>query len=340
MYPILSASHLLPLLRGRRVLFITTKNLSYIRNTQEITLLKENAGSCTIIGSPHKSYIIRLFKVYSKLLITSPRNYDILFVGFAPQLVLPLFWHKFKKANTNISIIEDFFISLFDTLCCDRRKIKPGSLIGKLLHNIDKTTLSLADAVICDTNAHGQYFIDEFHAPATKLFTLYLQADPSIYHPVTAARPDYLNGKYAILYFGSILPLQGVDVILKAMNLLKKQKNLYFYFIGPIKDKKLIASKPISDNIQYIDWLSQEDLAKYISYSDLCLAGHFNSSIAKAQRTIPGKAYIYQALKKPMILGDNPANHELFADDTNVTFVEMGNAQALADAILAFPFED
>lgn len=325
--------HLLPLFKNKNVLFITTKNLSYIRNTQEINLLKENADNCTVIGSAHKSYIIRLFKVYSKLLFTSLRNYDIIFIGFAPQLVLPLFWRKFRKSNASY-IIEDFFISLFDTLCCDRKKIKPDSLPGRFLHYIDQTTLFHADVIICDTNAHGRYFIDEFNADPSIIFTLYLQADTSIYHPLETERPDYLDGKYVVLYFGSVLPLQGVDIVLEAMNLLKDQEKLYFYFIGPIKDKKLIASKPISDNIQYIDWLSQKDLAEYINYADLCLAGHFNSSIAKAQRTIPGKAYIYQAVKKPMILGDNPANHELFTDDANVTFVEMGNAQALADAIL------
>ena len=321
-------------MRMKKILFITTKNLSYIRNTQEITLIKETTDSYAVIGSSHKSYFVRLFKVYSKLLAASLCNYDIIWIGFAPQLILPLFQHKFKKAKARV--IEDFFISMFDTFCCDRKKIKPDSLPGKLLHYIDQITLFHADAIICDTNAHGQYFIDEFNAIPEKIYTLYLQADTSIYHPMAIPRPGYLKGKCVILYFGSVLPLQGVDVVLEAMSLLRDQEELYFYFIGHIIDKHLIASKPISDNIEYIDWLSQEDLAKYINYSNLCLAGHFNSSIDKARRTIPGKAYIYQAIKKPMILGDNPANHELFMNDPNVTFVEMGNAQALARAILSF----
>lgn len=331
----LSDNNLLLSLKQQKVLFITTKNLSYIRNVQEINLIKENASSCTIIGSSQKSYIVRLLNVYSKLLVTSMRDYDVVFIGFAPQLVLPLFRHKFKKSSVNVHVIEDFFISLFDTLCCDRQKVRADSLFGRLLHYVDQITLSYADTIICDTNAHGQYFIEEFGAVPAKTITLYLQADTSIYHPAAAPRPDYLNGKYVVLYFGSILPLQGVDIVLEAMNLLKNQEKLYFYFIGPIKDKKLLISKPLSSNIQYIDWLSQKELAEYINYSDLCLAGHFNASIAKAKRTIPGKAYIYQAVNKPMILGDTPANHELFSDSSDVTFVEMGNAQALADAILS-----
>ena len=90
----------------------------------------------------------------------------------------------------------------------------------------------------------------------------------------------------------------------------------------------------MSENIQYIDWLSQEKLAHYISWSDLCLAGHFNKEVEKASRTIPGKAFIYQAMGKEMILGNNPANRELFARDEKVIFVEMGDEKALAKAIL------
>ena len=58
--------------------------------------------------------------------------------------------------------------------------------------------------------------------------------------------------------------------------------------------------------------------------------------IEKAARTIPGKAYIYRAMNKPMILGDTPANHELFSADQNTIFVPAGDARFLTNAILHF----
>ena len=70
--------------------------------------------------------------------------------------------------------------------------------------------------------------------------------------------------------------------------------------------------------------------------ADLCIAGHFNNTIAKASRTIPGKAYIYDATNKPMILGDNPANHEQFNTSSQYIYVPMGDADALADSILKY----
>ena len=318
------------LINNQKVLFITTKNLDYIRNTQEISMLRQQALRCDVIGSGHKGYIRRLWHVYSTLLVTHMSQYDTVFIGFAPQLILPFWGWKFKK----VSIVIDFFISMYDTLCCDRRKIKEKSLLGRILHGLDKITLKKADAVICDTKAHGMYFHEEFGTKKDKIFTMYLQADTSIYYPRNLERPKALNGKFVILYFGSVLPLQGVDVVFKAMNRLRNYDNLSFFFIGHIEGKELNALRPISSNIKYIDWLPQEKLAEYIDMADLCLAGHFCKSIQKAHRTIPGKAYIYQAMNKPMILGDSPANHELFRECEMITFVEMGNERALADAII------
>ena len=84
----------------------------------------------------------------------------------------------------------------------------------------------------------------------------------------------------------------------------------------------------------YADWVSQERLAELIAMADLCLAGHFNGQIMKAKRTIPGKAYIYEAMEKPMILGDSPANHERYKEgQPGIYFVPMGDAEILAKKI-------
>lgn len=321
---------MLSYINKKNVLFITTKNLDYIRNTQEIAIIKKEAASCTIIGSESKCYFFRLLSVYFSLIKTPVSKFDTAFIGFAPQLVLPLFRHKFRHTD----IIIDFFISLFDTLCQDRQLFSPRSLPGHFLHRIDQATLHQADLVICDTVFHGKYFSDEFGISPDRLYPLYLQADNTIYHPLAVRKPAHLKDKYIVLYFGSILPLQGIDIVLQSIALLKNEQNIFFYFIGPIKEETRSAFCPDATNVKFINWLSQEQLAMHIGQADLCLAGHFNSKIAKARRTIPGKAYIYQAMEKPMILGDNPANHELFKPDSLHIFVEMGNPHALADAIL------
>lgn len=312
---------------GKKVLFITSKNLDYIRNSQEIYELGKKSGTMDVIGYKDKSYPKRLLKLYWKLITGSFKEYDLVFIGFAPQLVLPFFGFKFKKCKVAV----DFFISLYDTMCCDRQKFGKNSIPGKLLKAIDRKTLKKADYIIADTKAHGKYFSEELGADESRIEVIYLEADKSIYKPMHVEKENRAKGKFTVLYFGSILPLQGIDVILGALDRLKDRKDMYFYVIGPVSSK---YEKPVSENIEYISWLSQEELAEHIAMADLCLAGHFNKDIEKAKRTIPGKAYIYEAMNKPMILGDNEATRELYNESMKgIYFVEMGDAEALAERI-------
>ncbi|WP_037296837.1 glycosyltransferase [Ruminococcus flavefaciens] len=310
-------------IRNKRILYIATKNSDYLRLVQEIRLLRENGNTVTVISSPSKSYPKRLLQVYGRLLRTSMKDYDMSFVGFAPQLVLPLFRRKLKKKP----LAMDFFISMYDTLCFDRKKFRPESLAGRLLRRIDRKTLVAADLAICDTKAHGRYFCKEFGFPAEKMSVLYLEADSSIYYP----RPMKEHSDFTVLYFGSVLPLQGVSVILKAIDLLKDEKGLRFVFVGPLGSDNIRTGENITE---YINWLPQEELAEKIAGADLCLAGHFDGDIMKAKRTIAGKTYIYRAMEKPVVLGDNPANRELFSEsDKGVYFCEMGSPEKLAELI-------
>jgi glycosyltransferase involved in cell wall biosynthesis len=87
------------------------------------------------------------------------------------------------------------------------------------------------------------------------------------------------------------------------------------------------------NNIEFIDWVTLDELSIERRKADICLGGHFGET-NKAKRVIPGKVYDCLSARKPVILGNNPANRELFEDGKNVIFVEHGNPEQLADAIL------
>lgn len=311
-------------LNGKKVLFITTKNIGYIRNIQEMQILKSAAASVDAVYSDKKSYLGRIMEIWRKLFFLK-KGYDVIFIGFAPQLVAP-FFPKFK----NQKIVIDFFISVYDTLVNDRKRFSVKNPAAKLCHWLDSYVIKKADMVITDTKADAEYFISEFNGNKNKFETVYLEADKTIYYPREQHKRQDLIDKYVVLYFGSILPLQGVDIVLEAVKLLKEEKDIFFQIIGPISKKYV---KPIQDNVEYIDWLEQKELAEYIANADLCLAGHFSRDIDKAKRTIPGKAYIYSAMDKKMILGDSRANHELYEASDKIFWTAMSDSIALSETI-------
>lgn len=314
-------------LQGKKILYIATKNRDYLRLTQEIEILQQYGKKVDCILSSKKGYFFRIFEVVLRTILNKTGSYDIVFVGFQPQFIIPILKWKFRKCE----IWTDFFISLYDTMVYDRKVISQTSLIAKLAKYVDQKTIDASDVIICDTKAHGEYFIVEFEAERSKMYVLYLKADTSIYYPRPQRKPKKLKDKFIVFYFGSILPVQGVDVVLDTIRMLKDNKDIHFIIVGPIRDEK---KKIISDTVTYINWLPQVKLAQYIASADLCLAGHFSATIGKANRTIPGKAYIYRAMNKPIVLGDSDANRELFTENQEVHFVEQGNSIELKELIL------
>lgn len=314
------------IVKGKSVLFITTKNIDYIRNTQEIQILKKYAKNYELIYSKQKNYLFRIFSVWIKVVRKKIKKDTVVFLGWSPQFVVPFVGYKFR----NRLVVIDFFISVYDTLVCDRKKFKQNGLIADLLHKWDEYTLKKCNHVITDTKAHAEFFITEFSGKKEVFETIYLEANSKIYYPRIQDKSKNLENKFVVLYFGSILPLQGIEVVLDAIRKLKDRNDIYFDIIGPIPEK---YNKPIQENVCYTEWLSQEELAEHIANADLCLAGHFSREIEKANRTIPGKAYIYEAMGKKMILGDSRANRELFKEDQKHVFVEMGERNKLIKLI-------
>lgn len=313
------------LVSGKNVLYITTHRISYIRCTQELEILKQRAKNVKVLYSEMNNHIFSALKILMWLLFNSTKSYEVVVVSYMSQLIVPIMYWRFKGV-----LVVDFFISLWDSLVYDRKRIRKDSIGAKLVYRLDKCSVDKAKLVIADTKAHAEFFRQEFGIPSDKIEVMYLEADKSIYYPMIVERPKEWMGKYLVIYFGTVIPLQGFEVVLNAVEILKDNSDIHFIIIGPISTE--YKQKNLS-NATFINWVSQIDLAKYIAMSDLCLAGHFNGGIKKADRTIPTKAYIYEAMNKSMILGDSQANHELFIEDNRHSFVKMGDAEQLAQKI-------
>lgn len=314
--------------RGKHVLFVTTKEQQYIRNVQEIALLQDVSESVRIIASDHKQYLIRILYAYWGLLIYGlcSKKTEVVFIGFSPQL-LWLLWAFVKRSQKIICI--DFFISVYDTLVDDRKKIKPNSVFARFCLWLDRFIWHGAEYIIVDTQAHGAYFQELLGPSQGTLEVLYLSADTTRYH-----HPDQVPDTYHVIFFGSILPVQGVDVILKALQyVLMEEPNMKITLIGPL-DRLNDVPKITGPHVTYYKWVDQTTLAEILQTGTLGLAGHFSATVGKAKRTIAGKTYIYLAVGLPVILGDSPANRERFFPSEQHLFVPLGDATALAGQIL------
>jgi len=165
--------------------------------------------------------------------------------------------------------------------------------------------------------------------PKKKFTRIWIGADTSIFSPHPARKNDI----FTALFFGTFIPLQGVEYIIGAAHLLA-QENISFSVVGNGQTKKRIlflAEKLGIKNVVFFDTVSQEELFQKIAKADVCL-GIFGNT-PKTMRVIPNKVYECLAMKKPVITADTPAARELLSD-RDVHFVQAANSASIAKGIL------
>lgn len=340
----MTESRLLNLLKGKNVVYITVKNENYIRTKQIKRILSESAGGFVVYSSEKGNPISRALDIKKRLRKISFEGVDVVIVAFLPQLIWRNVTDKLS-GNSDVVLVAEMFLSVFDTVVLDRKLVWKSGIIAYICKKLDKRVVKEADFVITDTNADAEYFSKEFGAGKDKFETLYLQADLD-----GIGGDDPLSkGKSAepksVLYFGTGLPLQGTEYVARAFDVLAEEYGYKCTYIGGLKGmsrdmrKTLLSCENRLVNkgkgcMVYYKWLGQNELYRQISEADVCLAGHFEPDIDKADRTIPGKAMIYEAFSKSIILGDTKANRELFKSDDKHIFVPRGDFQRIVEAVI------
>ena len=342
----MTESRLLNLLKGKNVVYITVKNEDYIRTSQIKWILTENAKKFRIYSSEKGNPLTRTIDIRKKLRSISFEGVDVVIAGFLPQLI----WKDLIKRSlgTGIIVIAEMFLSLYDTVVLDRKLVWKRGIISHICKRFDRTVVKEADYIITDTKADADFFAKEFgtEKDREKFETLYLEADlgDCISANVVLDKNEDENSK-TILYFGTGLPLQGTYYVAEAFNVLSEEYGYSCIYIGGLsnmsrnhkirllscKDRAIRCGK---GSIIYYKWLEQKELYEKIENASVCLAGHFEPYIDKADRTIPGKAMIYEALGKTMILGDTKANREIFEPDDKHIFVPRGDSERIVESVV------
>lgn len=347
----MTESRFLNLIRNRNVAFITVKNRDYIRVSQIERFLAEHASDYEIYSSDKTDPMARMLDLNWRIDRMDFNGIDAIVVGFLPQLVWKKILRKVGRLSKKPVLIADFFLSLYDTIVLDRRLLGDGNPLTGILRKMDKRVLAEADLVITDTKADAEFFSREYNISYVKFEVMYLEADPEFVRiaddkcrPRLSSCSERKSGdpgvsdsdSYEVIYFGTGLPLQGTDIVLESfVKAAHKSQHVTFTYVGSTRHipDRTKRNASVTKSINLIDWLSQEELYSKVAKANLCIVGHFNPCIDKADRTIPGKAFIYEALGKKMILGNTEANHEYFEEDERHIFVRRGSAAALAESI-------
>ena len=309
-----------------RVLFSCADRPSISRNLFHRNILKREFeySECVSAG---KGYAVRYLSVLSRLPFKMFGK-DFYYVGYMGHFLVP-----FMRLLTNRPIVYDFYLSLYDVMCNDRKLFKPDSFLGKFIYFFEKRSLEKADFVIVDTHKLIETLSDEYGVKREKFVRVPLTINEESVYPKEVA-PYSQN--FSVLYVGSYIPLHGTPVIIEAARILQeKGDDTKFLMIGEgpeLKACKDLAQKYNLKNIEFKGFMPLEELNNYYNACDINL-GLFNSG-ERANSVVLNKTNDSFRVGKPHLTLETDAMRESFRDNYDIFFVKDINPQTVASRIL------
>jgi glycosyltransferase involved in cell wall biosynthesis len=145
--------------------------------------------------------------------------------------------------------------------------------------------------------------------------------------------PADFQGKRVILYFGRLLALKGIDVLINAIPEISRNfgsGELLYLFAGPGDSSKYIQKiQKFSGSTEYLFLgpLSRELIAELIQISEIVVVPSFNENC-------PYSVLEAMASGKPVIASNVGGIPEIITNDYDGVLVNPGNSEALAKAII------
>lgn len=276
-------------------------------------------GLSALFGRAVRSYTA-LLRAYRPL----HRRYDVMMLGYTGQF--DVFLARLLTGLARRPLVLDVFMSVY--LIASER----GLARKNLLYWIENSACRLPDMLVIDTAEYAEWFEQTYGITRTRFHLVPTGADDRVFKPAPPRHPD---GKFHVIYYGSFIPLHGVEHIIQAAALLRDRLDVHFELIGqgPERAKaQALATDLRLDRVAFTDWIAERDLPAYLAHADVLL-GVFGAT-EQSKRTIQNKIYQGLAMARPVITGDSPTVRAALTHGQHVYLVERGNPKALADAIL------
>lgn len=261
-------------------------------------------------------------------------NHDFFLVPEFCQKDIPL--AKFMAGLASTRVIFDPLASRYETKILDWKRKSPYSWTAWWNFKIDSWAFRLSDLILADTQAHKNYYCQTYGLSERKVEVLPLGYDNDLYKPQIEQHSQSETKTFEVLFFGSFLPLHGVETIIEAAKVVGDlDSSVRFRLIGSgqtLTRALALAAEWKLANVRFEGWQPQSVLPLKIGSAQICL-GIFGQG-EKVKRVIPHKIFQSLACRKAVITLRTPAAEEFFSHKKNIYFCSRPEAYQLAQAII------
>lgn len=260
---------------------------------------------------------------YDIMMVGYPGHYDIFLAHLLSHLKhKPLIW----------DVLNSLFLILTDRGIAKRKRFTAG-----IVQFLEMLAVRQPDMLFIDTPIFAQWFHQTYQVPVERFRIVPIAADDrffasSVNKPSPAIPPE----TFQVLYYGTYIPNHGTIIIVEAARLLQNERDIYFEMVGDGPERNAaeqLAKQYQLRNIHFIQWLEKPELVQHIQDADICL-GSFGNTL-QSSLTYNNKILEAFASRKPVISAETPATPPDIRHGEHLYQCKRGNAQSLADGILA-----
>lgn len=316
---------------GQSICILGQHELDYPRNRtlkKALSALNYHIYEChSRVAFPNRQW--QLVKQFWKI----RKNFDKIWITEGGHRFVLIF--KILSFFTGHKIIFDPFTSRYNTRIEDRKLHSKKSFQALVCLWQDWSSCKSADVLVFDTMEHKEYFYQKYSLKQD-YFVLPVLIPEENFTPKFEENETYRfekNSHFKVLFYGTYIPLQGIETIVEAASILKDDP-IDFYLIGggqTFTNIQLMIQNLNLKNIRQIDSVKEVELASYIESSDLCL-GIFGDT-SKAAQVVPNKVVQCAAMAKPMITRESASIKRHFTHGKSIIECPAANPTALAQAI-------
>lgn len=304
--------------------------LDYPRNLALRAAL-EDAGREVFVCHSQAPFPLRHLVLASQLL-RIPRSVKVVIVTEGGHRLVP--WVRAVARTTGRRVVFDPFTSRYNTRVEDRKWFKPGSVQARIAHFQDWSSTHAADYLLFDTEEHREYFYERYKlSKPSAIVPVGVQEDLFFPRPGSTAP----GSQCQVLFYGTYIPLQGVETIVEAAASVPLDANIRFTLIGEGQTRSAIEQrakqlKLTSPRVRFEGSVPCSTLPQRLTDADIVL-GIFGTT-TKATRVVPNKVVQAAAMGCAIITADTPAVRRYFRHEHAAYLVPAGDADALARAVV------
>ena len=281
------------------------------------------------------TYLSRLLDFFfrSSMLVTRMhlrQAYDLIHVHSVPDFevfatLIP------KLLGTKVildihDIVPEFYASKFAA--------GKDSLTFKALKLIERWSAAFSDYVII-ANHLWEKVITARSVPPDKCTTFLNYPDSGTFDSTLRTRQK--DGRFIMMYPGTLNWHQGVDIAVRAFALVKDeipQAEFHIYGEGTMKKglSDIIEAGKLQNRIKLMGFLPVKEIASIMANADLGIVPKRNDSFGGD--AFSTKIFEFMALGVPVIVAGTRIDRHYFNDEL-VKFFDAGDEQSLADAMVA-----